>query len=392
MLAATVFSVLRLRLAPSVQSLRVSRQRFPLVRNIIGRFCHFLCGYGALFLALGAFFAPGASPQINRAPRPDAPPVNTYDLDAVTIEAAGPLRKLRGYARIETTEMVLYADEVDYNPDTNCAEARGNVHFKHFLRHEEIFASKAEYDIDEEKGKFYDVVGTTVTKIRTRPGVLSSTSPFHFEGKWAERLGDKYILHDGMITNCRMPRPWWTLRGPRFDIIPEDRALAYKAIFRVRRMPLFFTPYFYKSLAKVPRHSGFLTPHIGNSSTRGITLGVGYFWAINRSYDVTYLLQDFTARGLAHHTEIRGKPRAGTDFDAVLYGVQDRGLKVPGDLVRQPDGTDLLVCPSDTTKSGGECRRKQGGFSMLINGRSDLGQGFIARGEFNYLSSLLFRQ
>src|SRR5258708_1649239 len=165
MLAETVFSVLRLRLAPSVQSLRVSLQLFPLVRNIIGRFCHVLCGYSLLFLALGAFFAPGASPQINRAPRPDAPPVNTYDQDAVTMEAAGPLRKLRGRARIETAEMVLYADEVDYNADTNYAEARGNVHFKHFSRNEEIFASKAEYDIDEEKGKFYDVVGTTVTKI-----------------------------------------------------------------------------------------------------------------------------------------------------------------------------------------------------------------------------------
>ncbi len=258
---------------------------------------------------------------------------------------------------------------MDYNADTKYAEARGNVHFKHFARHEEIFASKVEYYIDDEKGKFYDVVGTTEAKVQTRPGVLSSTSPFHFEGKWAERLGEKYILHDGMITNCRMPRPWWTLRGPRFDIIPEDRALAYKAIFRVRKLPLFYTPYFYKSLARVPRHSGFLTPNIGNSTHKGLTFGVGYFWAINRSYDVTYRLEDFTARGLAHNAEIRGKPRSGTDFDAVLFGVQDRGLE-------QPDGT----------------RIKQGGFSATVNGRSDLGHGFLARGELNYLSSLLFRQ
>jgi LPS-assembly protein len=295
--------------------------------------------------------------------------VNFVDVGAVTQEVDGPLRKLRGAARVETTEMVLYADEIDYNADTTYAEARGNVHFKHFLRNEELWATKVEYNMDEETGKFYDVVGVTVTKIQTRPGVLSSTSPFHFEGKWAERIGDKYILHDGMITNCRMPRPWWTLRGPRFDIIPEDRALAYKAIFRVRRMPLFYAPYFYKSLAKVPRHSGFLTPNIGNSSRRGKMFGVGYFWAINRSYDVTYRLQDFTARGLAHNMEIRGKPRPGSDFNAVIYGVQDRGLE-------QSDGT----------------RVKQGGYSVLVDGRSDLGHGFLARGELNYLSSLLFRQ
>src|SRR5438105_3854688 len=121
MLAGTVFSVLRLRLAPRFLSLRVSLQLFPLVRNIIGGFCHVLCGSVALFLALMMFFTPNASPQINRAPRPNAPPVNSYDLDAVTIESDGPLRKLRGAARIETTEMVLYADEVDYNADTNYA-------------------------------------------------------------------------------------------------------------------------------------------------------------------------------------------------------------------------------------------------------------------------------
>ncbi|HTM47318.1 MAG TPA: LPS assembly protein LptD [Bryobacteraceae bacterium] len=309
-----------------------------------------------------------ASPQLSRRPS-DGPPKDFVDAAAVTLEADGPLRKWRGSARLQTTEMVLYADEIDYNVDTAYAEARGNVHFKHFTRNEELFATRAEYNLEDQKGKFYDVVGSTVTKIETRPGVLSSTSPFHFEGRWAERLGDKYILHDGMITNCRMPKPWWTLRGPKFDIVPDDRALAYKAVFRVRGMPLFYTPYFYKSLAKVPRRSGFLTPNIGNSSSRGKMFGIGYFWAINRSYDATYRLQDFTERGFAHNFELRGKPRPGADFDAVIYGVQDRGLE-------QPDGS----------------RIKQGGYSILINGRADLGKGFLARGELNYLSSLLFRQ
>lgn len=291
------------------------------------------------------------------------------DIDATTQEVNGPLRKLRGAVRIQTPEMVLYADEVDFNSASQYAEARGNVHFKHFVRNEEIFASKAEYYLDDEKGKFYDVTGYTVTKIQARPGVLVSVNPFHFEGKWAERIGDKYILHDGMITNCRIPRPWWTLRGPVFDIIPEDRAIAHRAVFRIGKLPLFYTPYFYKSLAKVPRRSGFLIPNVGHSSLLGSVFGVGYYWAVNRSYDVTYRFLDYTSRGFAHHADIRGKVRPGTDFDAVLFGVQDRGIK-------QGDGSYL----------------KEGGFSALIQGKSDLGDGFIAKGELNYLSSLLFRQ
>lgn len=384
--------MLRFRLAPSTHGVPIANAHSPLVRNTIGGFCHDLCSRIILFLALNAFFTSIASPQIDRTtatalpaplpatalpgaeittktPRPGGPPIGFVDIDAVTQEVNGPLRKMRGAVRLETPEMVLYADEVDFNSDTQYAEARGNVHFKHFLRNEEIFASKVEYYLDDEKGKFYDVTGYTVTKIQARPGVLTSANPFHFEGKWAERIGEKYILHDGMITNCQVPKPWWTLRGPKFDIIPEERAIAYKAIFRIRLMPLFYAPYFYKSLAKVPRRSGFLIPNIGHSTLLGYVAGAGYFWAINRSYDLTYRFLDYTARGFAHHAELRGKVRPGTDFDAVLFGVQDRGVK-------QGDGTYL----------------KEGGFSAVVQGKSDLGDGFIAKGELNYLSSLLFRQ
>ncbi|MEO7653600.1 MAG: LPS assembly protein LptD, partial [Bryobacteraceae bacterium] len=286
-----------------------------------------------------------------------------------TQETDGPWRRARKKVRLETSDMVLYADEVDYNTETQYVEARGSVHYKNFIRNEEIRASKVEYHLDDETGKFYDVQGSAKMRIESRPGVLASTSPFHFEGKWAERLREKYVLHQGMITNCKMPNPMWTLRGPKFDIVPNEHAIAYRAVFRVRRLPLFYTPFFYKSLARSPRRSGFLTPNIGNSSRRGKMFGVGYYWAINRSYDATYRLQEFTARGLAHHLELRGKPTQRSDFNAVVYGVQDRGLQLE-------DGE----------------RRKEGGYTVQVDGKAELAWGFHARGTVNYLSSLVFRQ
>ena len=133
-------------------------------------------------------------------------------------------------------------------------------------------------------------------------------------------------------------------------------------------MPAFYFPYFYKSLKKEPRKSGFLTPNIGNSSTRGYMLGVGYYWAISRSMDVTYLFQDFTTRGYAHHLDFRGKPTQKSDFDLIFYGVQDRGYVTNGTLIKTP------------------------GYSITGSGRDELGDGWIARGSINYISSLAFRQ
>ena len=301
--------------------------------------------------------------------RPNAPPKDKILVKAVTQTAEGKRYFLRGAAVMETVEMKLQADEIDWDEETGYAEARGNVHFQHFERNEELRADRIEYNLKEETGKFYNVWGSTYPQIDARPGVLMSQNPFIFQGQWAERLKSKYILHNGFITNCKMPRPWWTLSGPKFDIIPGDRAIAHRSVYRLKKIPLFYAPFFYKSLARAPRRSGFLTPNFGNSSRRGKMFGIGYYWAINRSYDVTYHFQEFTERGTAHHVEARGKPRPGTEFFGIFYGVDDKGLKME-------DGT----------------RVKQGGFSVYGTGQSDLGHGFVARGMVNYLSSLTFRQ
>ena len=59
-----------------------------------------------------------------------------------------------------------------------------------------------------------------------------------------------------------------------------------------------YAPIFYKSLEKEPRRSGFLLPTIGNSSTRGPELNFGYYWAINRSYDLLYSGQYYVKAGI----------------------------------------------------------------------------------------------
>ncbi|MFN3323823.1 MAG: LPS-assembly protein LptD [Bryobacteraceae bacterium] len=298
--------------------------------------------------------------------RPESPGPNEIVVRALYQEAEGPWVRLRGRAQVETTEVLLEADELDYNRQTGEAEARGNVRFKSFTGGEEIHAERAEYNVPAETGKFYEVRGSSPVKIDARPGILATNNPFSFQGKWAERINNRYILYDGFITNCKLPKPTWVLEAPKFDIMPNQRAIAHHAMFRLKRVPLFYSPVFYKSLERAPRQSGFLTPNIGNSSRRGKMIGAGYYWAINRSHDLMYRSQLFTQRGFAHNVDFRGKPRAGTDFNVFLYGVNDRG--------RPTDG------------------RKEGGLILSLNLRSDLGKGFQARSAINYLTSFRFRQ
>ncbi len=288
----------------------------------------------------------------------------TADLE----QTDGPLRHLRGHAEIEGADVLLTADEIDYDDDTAEVKARGNVTFHQYVRDEELHADRVDYNTRDQTGRFYNVRGWSRTRVVSRPGVLTSNTPLYFEAEWADRLQEKYILHNGMITNCKLPNPWWTLRGPTFDIIPEDRAIARRSIFRLKWMPLFYTPYFYRSLQKLPRKSGLLTPTVGHSSlgTGGYLAGFGYYWAINRSYDATYRILDYTAGAIAHHLDFRGKPTEGSDFDVILYGVQNTGMIINGE--------------------------KQSGYSIYAQGKWDLGDGFMARGVVDYLSSLAFRE
>ena len=272
-------------------------------------------------------------------------------------------------AEIEDGHLLFRADEMDYDQDTGEVRANGHVFYHNFDRNMRIWCDRLEYSTEEQTGKFYDVTGEAHPHIIAKPGILTTDNPFHFEGQWAERLGERYILHDGFITNCKMPKPWWKLRGKSFVITPGEKAIAHRSMFVLRTVPILYLPFFYHSLEREPRKSGFLMPMPGHSSRRGMEYSAGYFWAINRSYDVTYRAQYYPSRGLVSHVDFRGKPREHTDYDVILFGAQDKGAP-----------------------NSGNPPQKYSGLSILAVGQSDLGHGWTAHGGLNYITSFRFRQ
>ncbi len=304
-----------------------------------------------------------------QALRAGSPGPGEYRFESKTQESDGDLRHLRGNVHIESIDKKLDADAVDYNDDTGEVEARGNVRYENFLDGTKLNCDHAKYNVNTETGIFYDVRGTSETKIVARPGLLTTSNPFYFEGKWGERKDGKYIIHDGYVTDCKVPKPWWRLTAAKFDILPNDRAITYHAVFRVKKVPIFYFPLYYKSLKTLPRQSGFLTPNIGHSTLYGEIFGLAYYWAISRSYDALYRIEYFTLRGPASNLEFRGKVRPGTDFTFQLYAVEDRGVNIGNGVIQ-----------------------KQGGEELSFDGHSELGDGWVARTHIDYLSSFLFRE
>ncbi|MEP6715282.1 MAG: LPS assembly protein LptD, partial [Terriglobia bacterium] len=304
-----------------------------------------------------------------RVPRPDAPAKGAYFFQADDQESDNGVYHLRGSVVVELHTATFKADEADYDENTKIFKARGHVYYRDYEQNEIIYSDSVEYNTDTQTGTFENPRGYSKTKVVARPGVLTTQQPFYFEGKSAEKLESKYVLHDGFITDCALPKPWWTLHGATFDIVPGESAVTRHAVYHLRNFPVFYFPYFYKSLKKEPRKSGFLTPNIVHSSTRGYGVAVGYYWAFSRSMDVTYVLQDFSVRGLAHHVDFRGKPTQKADFNLIFDGAQDKGYKT--------DGGTLIKTP---------------GYSITGGARTEFADGWTARASANYISSLAYRQ
>jgi LPS-assembly protein len=104
------------------------------------------------------------------AQRAGGPTEKEISVEAVTQDFEKGVYKLRGRAVVETTEMILRADEIDYDENKHYAEARGNVIFDHRVGGEHLEADKVEYDLENETGKYYNVRGSSPAKIETRPG------------------------------------------------------------------------------------------------------------------------------------------------------------------------------------------------------------------------------
>ncbi len=315
-------------------------------------------------------------PNPNQAvvvPRPDAPS-QEYVLNTsmcvtepvCTDTQSGDWIYLRGRHRLETTDSELRADEIDYNKETGYVEARGKVEYQNFVTQEKLYADKVEYYAhkDEETGKFYNVSGSAPFRVDTRPGLLTTTNPFYFQAKWAEKIGDEYVLHQGFLTDCTLPNPWWTLRGSLFEIYPRDHAVAHKSWFYVKRLPLMYLPIFRKRLEKHPRHSGLLLPSGGTNTLKGYFVDAGYYWAISRSYDLTYEGTYFSNVGLQHNAEFRGKVSDSTAFDLTVNGLDNKSTN-----------------PSISAS----------GFYLLADGKSNLGGGWEFHGHLDYLSSFAYR-
>lgn len=126
-----------------------------------------------------------------------------------------------------------------------------------------------------------------------------------FQGDVIEKYDEnRYLASNAQFTSCETCPPGWSFSGSRIDAEFGGYARIRRPVFRIAGVPILLLPGIIVPL-KSARQSGLLVPTQEYSKKGGIGIGQSYFWAIDRSRDLTFTAKWYKERGYKVHTDYR---------------------------------------------------------------------------------------
>jgi len=198
-----------------------------------------------------------------------------------------------GDAVVTQAKTTLTADQVDLMRRDRKMHAAGNVHLTDPVGN--IIATDAMVNLNDETA---DLTNATVT---------NHDETYRLEGKHIKKLlGQRYAVLDGFFTTCGCEpgTPDWSITAENMDVHIGETGTAHNAHFNILGYPVIPLPYAVFP-ADTNRHSGLLSPRIGESGLRGFQIVQPYYWAINKSSDATVALDTETSKRVGMLGEYR---------------------------------------------------------------------------------------
>ena len=249
----------------------------------------------------------------------------SYEEQSNTVTAKGNVVVTKG----ETT---VSADTVGVNRATNEVSAQGNVVVKD--PQGEINADTLHLEMENETGE------------ATNGTVRLPRNHYILTGQTLQKsYGQSYHIENGAFTTCQcndFRKADWSIGGKTVDVTLRGKGEVSGGVFRVRDIPILYLPYGIVSVNN-ERQSGLLFPAFGFSSKRGFVWQQPFYWAINKSQDVTLTTDLETSARLGLWGEYRYAPNERTEgqLSASYFNEQIRGASLPNELAARRTRHDL---------------------------------------------------
>jgi LPS-assembly protein len=285
-----------------------------------------------------------------------------------------------GNVEMTLGDAMLYADLVEVFVDKDLMIATGNVTLVQTTNR--ISADRGEFNYKTKLGTFWTAYGfATIKPPAPRPGafapppVSSQDTDVYFQGDVVEKIGGrKYKITKGGFTTCVQPTPRWQLTSDTIVLNIEHYTFLRNAIFSVKGVPMLYTPVMYYPTKKDDRATGFLIPTFGETTLRGESLHNAFFWAIDRSEDLTLMHDWFTKTGQGVGSEYRYNFGGASNGNLKAYLLDQHQA-----TYTQDDGSVIPVAGSTSYEIHG-------------NATQFLPGGIRARARADYFSSIVQNQ
>jgi LPS-assembly protein len=243
---------------------------------------------------------------------------------------------VEGRAEMRKPGTVVHADRLEYNNQTDRAQATGNVRIN---RGGNVFeGTKLDLEVDAFRGFFLE------------PRYEFLQNDAHGDASRADFLDSQHTeVQNATYTTCRRKAgpswmPDWVLRAANISFdTEEDVGVAHGAYLEFKGVPILPVPALSFPLSD-KRKSGILPPTLGVDSVNGTELSVPYYWNIAPNLDATITPSLMTARGVDVGTEFR--------YLEPTYSGVLRANYMPGDKLRGADRWGAAVAQTGTLATG----------------------------------------
>jgi len=192
---------------------------------------------------------------------------------------------------ISKMDKKIVADKVYFDHKQMTAQATGHVVMT--VGKDIITADQLEIDLNTEQGSLQN------------GSFFLHKENFHFRGNQILKTGpESYQADKASFTTCDGETPAWKITGRNLNITIEGYGYAQHAVFWVKKIPVFYTP-FIAFPVKSKRQTGLLPPQMGSSSRKGYHYNQPFFWAISDHMDATFYDHYMQERGNKVGAELR---------------------------------------------------------------------------------------
>ncbi|MGE3274664.1 MAG: LPS-assembly protein LptD [Vicinamibacterales bacterium] len=270
----------------------------------------------------------------------------------------------------------IFADTVEWNLKTGEFVAEGNVVMA--SPEARLSAERVVFNTQTKLGTFYTASGIASLGERAQQdlSMFGTLEPdVYFYGREIEKIGpDRYRLHQGAFTTCVQPTPRWAIVSSTATIDVGDYAVLKNAVLRVKDVPLFYLPILYYPIQDDDRATGFLIPTYGRSTYAGQSVSNAFFWAINRSQDLTLFHDWYFSTGQGMGSEYRYAAAPGSTGNLTAYWLREKARQID-------NGTGSPISSPDSRSY-----KLNGSLSQRLPG------GLRATGRVDYFSDIATQQ